>query len=224
MDDFLTEFAEIDWRTYETFSAISAFRSYSAETERLVADAADIEEILYGPKWRPSTEDEITELLAEKDVVRHLHDKIITPTFRYSAVVSLFAVLERELRRFGDNLMHERKGKLSYKDLRGSLLEQITKYAEAYCSFSPASAPTYSQICDLQKVRDCVVHCYGDPSLSRDKAYLLRLSSPSVGIEAYDGLPLEISPVFIERSVAAIWQFFFELFAKVGWKVNKQWL
>lgn len=228
MDDplkaFNEHFAEIDWRTYETFSSISAFRSYWKETERLIGDAADIKELLYGPSGRPTTEDEISELLAERDVVRHLHDKVITPTFRYSAVVSLYAVFERELRRFADNLFEEKKSKLRYKDLRGALLDQVCKYCDTVCSFSPSQATCFGRVCELQKVRDCVVHCFGEPAMSRDKDYLLRLSSPEAGIEAFEGLPIEINHAFIDRSVSAIWAFFSEVFPKVGWKINTEWL
>jgi hypothetical protein len=223
MEDFLREFNSIDWRTYDTFAALSAFDSYWRESERLIKDGGDIEELLYGPNWSPKDEDEVSEILAERRVVRHLHDEIITPTFRYSTVVTLFAVVERELRRFADNSADELKANLSYKDLRGALLEQISKHSHAFRGFSLSELTTYTRVCDLQKVRDCLVHCHGDVSLSRDKAHLLRLSSPINGIFAHEGIDLEVSPSFIENSYSAVWLLFSEIFQRVGWKIHDRW-
>ena len=222
MEDILKEFNEIEWRTYETFSALSAFESFWKETERLVSDAAQNEELLDGPKWTPANQEEHAEYLEERRIVRHLHDEVVTPTFRYASVVTLFATFEREIKRFADNLAKIETAKISYKDLKGGLLEQISKYADAFCGFSTSGLTGYGQICDLQKVRDCVVHCHGDPALSRDKAYLLKLGSSTKGLEIYDGAPIEIAPLFIENSLVAVRDFFRELFSKVGWKVNER--
>lgn len=224
MKDPFKAFNEIEWRTYETFSALAAFESFWKETERLVSGAAQIEELLNGPKWTASTEEERAEHSEERRIVRYLHDEVIMPTFRYSSVVALFATFEREIRRFADNLAKEGKAKISYKDLKGGLLDQISKYAEAFCGFSTSNLAGYSQICDLQKIRDCVVHCHGELALFRDKAYLLKLGSSARGLEIYEGASIGIAPLFIESSIGAVQDFFHALFSKVGWRVNERWL
>ena len=224
MDNVFRDFNEIEWRTYETFSALAAFGSFWKETERLICDASHLEEILEGPKWTPATQEESAEHSEETRTARHLQDQVVTPTFRYSAVVVLFAAHEREIRRFAENLAKERRVNICYRDFRGGLLEQVGKYLEVFYGFSASGLSGYSQICDLQKVRDCIVHCYGDPGLSRDKVHLLKLSSPETGLEVFDGVPVEIAPLFIENSLKAVRDFFRELFFKVGWKVNEKWL
>src|SRR5437870_1230866 len=109
MDDFFKEFNEIDWRTQWTFSALGAFEGFWKETEKLVAAAADTEEKLNRPVWNPKDEEEYAEYRSLIRAVRHQHDEVITPTFRYAVVVTLFAILERELRRAADYLAAETK-------------------------------------------------------------------------------------------------------------------
>jgi hypothetical protein len=222
MDDVFREFNETDWRTFYTFSALSAFESFWKEIERMVSSDASIEEMLNGPKWKPTTHEEIAEYLGDKRTARCLHDEVITPTFRYASVVTLFATFERELKRFVDNAEKERQAPISHKDLKGGLLEQASKYTEAFCGFSLSTLPGYVCILDLQKVRNCVVHCLGDPDLvpEAQRTKLLKLHCPAKGLDISEGAQIEIGPVFIESSLSAIRGFFRALFTQLGWKIN----
>lgn len=58
MADIFSDFNSIDWRTWDTLYAISSFGKFRTETERIISEAADIEEILDGPKWKPNANDD----------------------------------------------------------------------------------------------------------------------------------------------------------------------
>jgi hypothetical protein len=224
MEDFFKEFNEIDWRTYHTFSALSSFERFSRDTEQLVANDADRLERQQGPTWTAETEAEIAELFGEIRAIRCVHDEVITPTFRYAAVITLFALFERELRRAGDTLAAEAKVSLSFRNVRGGHFEHVRKFVREHAGFDFASLPGGPQIHDLQKVRDCLVHCYGDAGLSRDCEHLVKLSALHIGLEVDPGCEMVISPAFIERSVDAIRRFFHALFGRLNWKTNQRWL
>jgi hypothetical protein len=224
MDDIFKFYNDIDWRTYETFYALDVFKAFWMEGERLIVNEAELNELLAKPERMPSTPEERAEHSEEMRAVRHLHDEVLSPTFRYSAVVMLFATFEREYRRFADNLAKEVNSPVGYGDLKGGLIDQVSKYTLAFKGFSPAAAPTYERVRDLQKVRDCIVHCYGDAALSRDRAHLVRLESLKRGIEVLEGYPLHVEPRFIVDVFEAVYSFFKTLFDKVGWKINDKWL
>ena len=224
MDDPFREFNEIEWQTYETFYVLKAFEQFWCGTERIVSDDAANTERHHGPRAGSSAVDNEIEYREAIRMARHLHDEIITPTFRYASVVTLFAIFERELKRLADNLAKDGRAPISYKDLRGGLLEQLGKFTEGFCGFGIAGCRGYTQICDLQKVRDCIVHCYGDVALSRDSKYLLKLNSTSVGLEIFEGAQMAIGPAFLTASLSAIRSFFHDLFVKLGWKINDRWL
>jgi len=211
---------KFDHRTYETMRALEAFRLYANEIERLVSDAAHIEELLEGPKWQPTTEEEEAEYRMEIDMARHLHDRVVTPTFRYSMVVSLWAILEREMKRFAENIEKESRSTVTYRDFRPGLLQQMEKYLIVVRGFSIREFGCFPQIELLQIVRDCVVHCYGEPGLSRDKVALLRANNPEAGFEAFDGLPIRIGRSFIDTSQTAVTELFRAMFHRVGWKTE----
>lgn len=223
MDRFFREFNDIDWRTYDTFAAIDALRRFYAESERLIDAGAKEAVMEHGPKWRPESDEEIGEYLSEQRLSAHLHEEVIRPTLRYATVTSVFAVFERELRRFMDNLAREQKVPLSYRELRGGLLGQVGRHLETFNKIHIATLPGYAKITDLQKVRDCIVHCYGEVALSRDKAHLTKMDAARDGVTAIDGTMLEIGPRFIESSVTALRSFFVALFTAAGWKINDRW-
>lgn len=224
MDSFFKEFNEIDWRTQWTYSSLRGFDGFWRETEKLVAVDADATERLNGPDWKPKDDEEYAEYRSLIRAVRHQHDEVITPTFRYAVVVTLFAILERELRRAADYIAVETKVAINYKGQKGSVIPLVAQFIKARKGISIQDLPGYGDIVDLQKVRDCIVHCYGDIALSRDHALLKKLSTPARGLDAYPGTEMEIAPAFIERSMNAHWKFFTALFKKLGWKINAEWL
>lgn len=223
-EDFFKEFNSIDWRTQWTLSALRAFDMYWSETEKLVAAAADAEEKANLPDWNPTNEDEYGEYRDIIRAVRHHHDEFILPTFRYAAVVSLFALLERELRRAADYIAAEDKMTLSYKGRNGTVIPLVAEFIQDRRGIMLNKLSGYSEITIIQKVRDCLVHCYGDIGLSRDRDFLASLSTQGRGIDAHPSSEMEIDVRFLEQSCASVRTFFMALFKELGWKIKDEWL
>lgn len=219
------EFNAIIWKTYNTFSAFDAFTRFWSEIERLVLVAAESAEKNDADQYQLSSGDEAADYFHARRMARHLHDEVVTPSFRYSAVITLFATIERELKRFADNLAKERQHEIGFRDLRGGLLQQISRYLEAYHGFALSTLSGYNEIRRLQRVRNCLVHALGEPSLvpEGERKALLAIHRPEEGIEIHEGMPIEIHPRFVELSLKAGRCLFYELFARVDWSVNDRW-
>ena len=164
-------------KTHETFYRLDAFRSYFLESEKLLQRAKQEEESRNGPS--------------------QLHDCTIVPTFRHSCLVMLYAIFERELLRLVENLEKERGPQvLKYKNLRGSLMEQVAKFLEVFFGLRINSSPNHPALCDLQKIRNCIVHCCGEVDLvtnKNERDYLLRLKDSRIGFFAWEGGSLTFS-------------------------------
>src|SRR5436309_1610755 len=93
-----------EWKTYDTFFALDSFGAYWLENERLIQREAEAEQTRSGPKWIPRTDEEYGEFREYQRIARELYDEIMMPIFRYSCVVMLYAVFERELSRLLDNI------------------------------------------------------------------------------------------------------------------------
>lgn len=223
IEAFFREFNSIEWKTYKTYSALSSFDSFWRETERLIAEAANAAEKAHGTKWKPESDAEIDEYLNERRVARTLHDEIMTPMFRYSAVVTLFSTLETELRRLGDNVVETKQTPIGYRDLKGPIIEQISRLLEAFCDIRVKQLPSYPQVLALQRVRDCIVHSNGEPSMSRDREFLVGLNGKNLGIEVDVRMPIEISARFIYLGVIAVRDLFGDMFTALGWTINDSW-
>ena len=86
-----------------------------------------------------------------------------------------------------------------------------------------AACEEYQALYDLQKIRDCITHCRGEVSLSRDKAYLVSLKDRRAGFFAWEGTDVEIRAECIERFIKETWAFFTWLFGELKRKINDSW-
>lgn len=215
-----------EWKTFDSLYALDSFANYWAENEKLIKRAADEQEEQNKPTWTPQDEDGIGEYRAEVRIVRHLHDEIMTPMLRYSCISMLYSTVERELRRMVANLEHERgKQKLTLKELNGSFLQRVGKFTETFFDLTLTKCPEYNAICDLQKIRDCIVHCRGEVSLMNetDRKYLLKLKDSRPGFFAVERTDIDIGDECIEQFIREVWRFFLWIFRELNWKTDDSW-
>lgn len=215
-----------EWKTFDTLYALESFADYWAENEKLIKIAADEQEKKHAPTWTPTDDDERGEYDMEVRNIRHLHDKIMIPMFRQSCIVMLFSMVERELQRLVDNLdLEHGKKKINPKDLKGSFLQQTNKFTEVFHGLSLTKCPEYNAVCDLQKIRDCIVHRRGEVSLvnESDRKYLLALKKTRPGFLALEHTELYIEAECIEQFIREIWRFFVWIFNELKWKLNDLW-
>lgn len=211
-----------EWKTFDTQFALESFGSYWRENERLILHAAEAEEARNGPKWKPRTQDELGEFHMERSNARYLHDEIVLPTFRYSCVVTLFTIVERELLRFVRNLERQRKTQSEkFEVKKGSLLKPVQDHCKVHFSLRLEDCPEYGALCDLQKIRDCIVHCHGEVNLSRDVKHLIAMKRS--GFSALEGIAIEIGSDCIERFLNEVRRFFLWVFQQLKWEIDDSW-
>jgi len=210
-----------EWKTHRTLFALDSFRAYWLENERLIRQAAKAEEIRSGPNWAPQTEDEHGEFREEQRIARVLHDEIMTPNFRHSILVMLFVIVERELLRLVRNLEEGHAMTDLFVNRRGSLFMPVADHCKTYfkLDFRKCSI-CYEALCDLQKVRDCIVHCHAEVSLSRDADYLYKLKDRRPGFYAFREDRIEIHSSCIKQFLIESWEFFVWVFDQLKWQVD----
>ncbi len=208
-------------KTSSTLYALDSFRNYWNENERLIEKAAKLEAERNTPAWNPQTDDEHGEFRWEQQMARQFHDAVMTPTFRYSSIVMLYVIIERELLRVVANLDPSRSLKFERKG--SSVLDPVAQFCEANFQLRLQNAPDYQAVCDLQKVRNCIVHCRGDVSLSRDMKYLIQLKGRRIGFYAWEELQIDIESECIDQFLRETWHFFVWIFNNLKWKIDDSW-
>ena len=217
---------KIERKTYDTLHTIDSFYSYWQENERLISQEADRLEIANAPKWQPQTEEEHGEFDSEKEVARYFHDKEMLPTFRYSSVVMLYAIVEKELNRLVKNLEKENGSqKLQLKDIRGEdFIERIQKFSEVFFGLRLADCPNYKSLHDLRRIRNCIVHCHGEMGTSKqDSAFSSELRKSRKGIFAREGFTIHLYEPCIEQFIKEVRRFFEGVFHKLKWPIDDRW-
>lgn len=215
-----------EWKTCDTLYAIDSFYSYWQENERLISQEAARLQVTNAPKWIPQTEAEHGEFDSEKEMASYFHNKVMLPDFRYSCVIMLWMILERELARLVNNVEKEKGSqKLKLKDIRGdNLIDQIQKYLEVFFGLSLTDCPNYESLHDLRKIRNCIVHCRGDLGLSKKEitSHLIGLtkSKSRAGFVAYEGSRIYIYEPCIEQFVKEIREFFEGIFYRLNWTID----
>ena len=213
-----------EWKTFDTFYALNSFGDFWKENERLILSAANAEEARSGPKWKPQTREDYPEFDMELRAARHLHDEIVLPTFRYSCLVMLFTIVERELLRLVRNLESGRRTQSpKFESKKGSSLKPIAHFCKDQFSLRLQDYLEYGTLWDLQKIRDCIVHCHGEVSLSRDHEYLIALKNRRPGFSAFEGTVIEIEHSCIEQFLKEVWRFFVWVFLQLKWDIDDSW-
>jgi hypothetical protein len=217
-------------KTYATMGALHTLAQHWVENESLIERAATEEVEKSGPKWTPDLNDDqsLAEFFGARDVARHMHDTIMFPMHRYSCIVMLYTTVERELLRLVENLDKEkRKPKLKLSDLYAkSKVEQISVFCNAFYRLNLTGCSRYESINDLQKIRDCIIHCVGDASLlknEKDKIYLVKLTKKRSGFSGPPHNEMSIDAECIEQFLREIWDFFISVFKSLKWKISAHW-
>ncbi|MBI5687659.1 MAG: hypothetical protein HZC54_21525 [Verrucomicrobia bacterium] len=181
-------------------------------------------------------EDEMSlvgEMHAELQIVERQFEETFTFTLRYSFVVSLFGLVETQLRAVCDKISEQKYLNLHLGDLSGrNLLDRTNKFLEKVAGLRGIPAEKCEVIIDLQKVRDCIVHSNGRVALSRDKQHIrhlctrrtgLSLVEADLGLHAYAGIGgsgaeelLIIERSFCYEQLKAIQTIFADLFEQAG--------
>lgn len=215
---------EFNPKTDPTMSALSAVAEYWVETEKIIEQAAVAEVSINGPKWQPdpNDEDSVGEFLSERDLARYTHDYVLIPMHRYSSIVTLYTTVERELLRLVAHLEGERgQQKLKVKEVTAkSELARVSKFCEVFFDLCLTECPQYIALTDLQKIRDCIVHCRGDVKLSRDKDYLEKLGAKRRGFFAHRQGQVYINEECIQQFLLEAWSFFTWVFQNLNWKLT----
>ena len=228
-------FKTIEWKTFCTFRELNAYRIYFEESEKLIQTSAQDAEKNFKAIWTPETEEEHDELRREQMEARQLHDEILSPTFRYSAIVTLQAIIEKELFRLVENLEKTHGSQaLKFKDLKvylkGNLLDRVAKFSEDFFQMRFKKCRQYESLQDLQKIRNCIVHCYGELDAMENPKHLLNLTQAKrngkkllPGFFAFKGASVKIEPSCVMHFTQEVWSFFTWVFLQLRWKVNDEW-
>lgn len=217
-------------KTYSTMGALHTLAQHWVENELIIEQAAGAEADKNGPQWTPDYEDEdsMGEYFAMRDLARNLHDKIMLPMHRYSCIVMLFTTIERELIRLVENLEKGKWQKMSQEAgvKNKSCMAKAGRFIQDYYGIKLSDCPQYEALIDLQKIRDCIIHCQGAVALSRDKEILAKLwlgGKRRRGFAAPPNNVIFIYPECIERFLKEAWSFFVWVFEKLNWKIAAHW-
>ena len=145
-------------------------------------------------------------------------DDHYVPTLRYSLLVMVHMLIERGLGECCEWLKHAHGSKISYKDLKGSPVEQCAKFIERMTGVQPGKMDEWARIGCGQKVRNCVVHTLGEiedlaPDKKRDIAKICR-SEPGLSIDNYARLQIDF--IYAKNQIQHAKKFFEELFKRLG--------
>ncbi|MGH7595142.1 MAG: hypothetical protein ACREOI_02270 [bacterium] len=223
-------FPDFDPRVNNIELAISFVEEYFKLVESKMEEAKHSEMTALDASYPPDIQQQhYGEYSALKRELEYSYDRLVSIS-RYSIVVLLHMIVETQMRAFCLELQKEKKkgrekdkqGKLpsrTFSDFRGGPIEQSKLYLTKIVGISLEKNPKWDNLMTLQKVRDCIIHAYGDVSRSRDQEYLRKLVQQGRYIEIDVDGKLIIRRDFCEDQIKNFSDFFKELCTKAGWRV-----
>lgn len=147
-------------------------------------------------------------------------------SLRYSFIVLLFIVVEKQLTEFCRYIERKHKLPIRSNELKGGFIERAKIYSHKLAGISKDGV-NWKNVEDLSVIRNCIVHTMGDVKDSRDKARIQQIASMNIGLsigikEFEDADTLQLTSEYCSRAVEDIQVFFDELFDTAG--VGEKWV
>jgi hypothetical protein len=209
-------------KTCKTLHALDSFGRYWGRSEELISQDADMEELLNPPNWNAETESQNAEYQAEVAEVRRFPDYDMKRSLRYTCTALLYSLVEFELNRFVLNL----DGKAIKQKNGENFLEAFCRHLKSH-SLDFSGFAQYSSMLELQAVRHCIIHCWGQMEHVKPgpKTKLFNMSDlRQRGILCPESGEIRIEKQFLERMLSDSWDLFHRLFAWAQWRIDERWL
>ncbi len=141
---------------------------------------------------------------------------IFPSKLRYSAIVLIWIFLETRLREMCKEIEKRKKLRLKEKDFKGPIIERCKTYLEKVCDIR-IEEKIWSELMDVQKIRNCIIHANGSIKDSSDNKYLKQLTkNEEVDLEIdYEGFLL-INREYVLQLLVLIKKFFDQAFDRCG--------
>jgi hypothetical protein len=143
----------------------------------------------------------------------HRIDRIFLRTFRYSAIVSIYSLLETSMNSLCNLLKQMNSLSIEYDELRGDGIERAKIYLEKICKIKfPEKSREWSELQKLNKFRNCIVHADGDIWLSQSQTKLKNIVKNTKGITLENDQYLIIDKKYLESAITWVEDFLQELY------------
>jgi hypothetical protein len=186
--------------------------------------------------FEPKDHDEEQLIWAEQNSELEVLDRKFAVTYprisRYSFLTMLFMHIETNLKAVCVEIAKRKKLKYRASEFRGTIFDQAKLFLVKEASLPPFAPAAWGSLTNLQKIRNCIVHCRGRVADSRDRAEIESLTTNNLGlsitppmfhgltendsfVDADEGL-LQIEPVFCTTILKGIKSLFGQIFEKAG--------
>lgn len=143
----------------------TSFRDYILELERKFShDLKELEKNYKTDIRKRGTDAEIDDYLIDyyADEAYRI-DKIFTRSFRYSAVVGIYSLLETSMNSLCNILKQMNNLNVELSDMKGDGIERARLYLLKICKIDLLiSSHEWAEIQKLNKIRNCIVHADGN--------------------------------------------------------------
>jgi len=132
---------------------------------------------------------------------------------RYAQVIFLFTIYERRIRalcKLIDEVDPATGPRLD--DFRGTLSDRVKDLFRARLKIDLGGFAAWERLQTVQKVRDCIIHCGGRVTESRDERYLLQVAKTGIGLGLSTRDYLYVDEPFSEFVEHTLFDFFGILF------------
>lgn len=203
--------------TFKTLYAIQSIINHWVDTEIIISKDASLESYRMADMLPIVTPDNFDSISANIKTARFLHDNLYIPMQRYSCVLLLCSIIEKELKTLIENVIQDKgKQKLNLKDFSGNLIEQVDSYLHVFHSLKITECRNYNAVIDLQKLRNCIVHSFGGLRDS-DKEKIIQIAKNWEGVRINDLDEVEIDAIAVTIFSENSYEFFEWIFEKFNW-------
>ncbi len=142
-------------------------------------------------------------------------DRVYLETFRYSAIVSIYSILESSLNALCKQLKKTNNLSLDLGEIHGEGIERARLYLQKVCHVKfPARTDSWSNIQKLNKIRNCIVHAEGDVERTLSSTKVKNIVKNTKGLSLMSNY-IKVDKKYIEDIIRDIDDFLETLYENV---------
>jgi hypothetical protein len=148
-------------------------------------------------------------------------ERIFLRTFRYSAIVAIYSLLETSMNSLCSLLQKRNELKIELSDLRGDGIERAKSYLIKVCAIQfEDGCHEWTEIQKLNYIRNCIVHAEGNVDHTHSPSKLRRLVKNTKGVTLENDRYLSIDKAYLESAITWVDDFLQDIHEKALLKLN----
>ena len=200
---------------HQSHSTLEKFRRYTQELESKFKSDINLLDKAFVESIEGLNDNEINEVADYFSDDYFIIEDIHIGLYRRSTLVSIYSFLENSLNHLCKHLWHRENYPVKLNDLKGDGVTRAKNYLDKLAKVDFQSMNSeWSHIQEVNKIRNCIVHCEGNIHIARNTESLEKIINNSKHLSLQNHLNIKVEHEYIDLTLTKVEVFLQKLYTQ----------